>query len=78
MNHPAMEAKIRKIGNSLGVILPKQLIDELHLKTGDKLSIEQKGTKLELRPVDPEFEEWAEAYRKANTDYKDVLKALAE
>ncbi len=73
-----MEGKIRKIGNSLGVILPKQLIEELHLKTGDKVSIERKGSNLELRPVDPEFEEWAEAYRQLNTDYKDVLKALAE
>lgn len=73
-----MKTKIRKIGNSLGVTLPKQLIDELHLKKGDKLSIEKKETGLELRPTNPEFEEWAEAYRKANTDYKDVLKALAE
>lgn len=73
-----MESKIRKVGNSLGVILPKQLIEELHLKTGDKISIERKGSSLELRPVDPEFEEWAEAYRQLNTDYKDVLKALAE
>ena len=73
-----MEGKIRKVGNSLGVILPKQLIEELHLKTGDKVSIERKGSNLELRPVDPEFEEWAEAYRQLNTDYKDVLKALAK
>lgn len=73
-----MEGKIRKIGNSLGVILPKQLIEELHLKTGDKISIERKGSNLELRPVDPEFEEWAEAYGQLNTDYKDVLKALAK
>ncbi len=73
-----MEAKIRQIGNSLGVILPKQIIDELHLKTGDKVSIERKGGNLELRPVDPEFEEWAEAYKQINKDYKDVLKALAE
>jgi putative addiction module antidote len=73
-----MEGKIRKIGNSLGVILPKQLIKELHLKTGDKVSIERKGSNLELRPVDPEFEEWAEAYRQLNIDYKDVLRALAE
>jgi len=73
-----MEAKIRKIGNSLGVILPKQVIDELHLKTGDKVSIDRKGANLELRPIDPEFEEWAKAYRQINTDYKDVLKALAE
>lgn len=73
-----MEGKIRKVGNSLGVILPKQLIDELHLKTGDKISIERKGSNLELKPIDPEFEEWAEAYRQLSTDYKDVLKELAE
>lgn len=73
-----MEGKIRKVGNSLGVILPKQLVDELHLKTGDKVSIERKGSNLEIRPVDPEFEDWAEAYREANTDYKDVLKELAK
>jgi putative addiction module antidote len=73
-----METKIRKIGNSLGVTLPKQLIDELHLKSGDKLTIEKNGPNLELKPMDPEFEEWAEAYRQANTDYKEVLKELAK
>lgn len=73
-----METKIRKIGNSLGVTLPKQLIDELHLKSGDKLTIEKNGPNMELKPMDPEFEEWAEAYRQANTDYKEVLKELAK
>lgn len=73
-----METKIRKIGNSLGVTIPKQLIEELHLKSGDKVTIEKKGDNLELTPVDPEFEEWAEAYRQANTDYKDVLRELAK
>lgn len=73
-----METKIRKIGNSLGVTLPKQLIDELHLKKGDKLTIETQGSALKLSPMDPEFEEWAEAYREANTDYKEVLKELAK
>ncbi|WP_340106067.1 AbrB/MazE/SpoVT family DNA-binding domain-containing protein [Rhodohalobacter sp. 8-1] len=73
-----MEGKIRKVGNSLGVILPKQLVDELHLKTGDKVTIERKGSNLEIRPIDPEFENWAEAYNEINKDYKDVLKALAK
>lgn len=73
-----MEAKVRKIGNSMGVILPKQLIEKLHLKKGDKLSITLKGENVELSPVDPEFEEWAEAYRQVNKDYKDVLKELAK
>lgn len=73
-----METKVRKIGNSLGVTLPKQLIDELHLKKGDKLIIAKKGANVELKPADPEFEEWAEAYRQANADYKEVLKELAK
>lgn len=73
-----MEAKIRKVGNSLGVILPKQLIEDLHLKSGDKVTIEREGSSLQLRPVDPEFEDWAEAYRQVNLDYKDVLKALSK
>ncbi|MDZ7771727.1 MAG: AbrB/MazE/SpoVT family DNA-binding domain-containing protein [Balneolaceae bacterium] len=73
-----METKIRKIGNSLGVTLPKQLIDELHLKEGDTLTIETQDGNVKLTPMDPEFEQWAEAYREANTDYKDVLKELAK
>lgn len=73
-----MEAKVREVGNSLGIILPKQITDELHLKEGDKVNIDQIGSRLELRPVDPEFEQWAEAYRQLNTDYKDVLQALAK
>ena len=32
----------RKIGNSLGVTLPKQVIDELHLKKDDELAIKKK------------------------------------
>ncbi|MDR9417400.1 AbrB/MazE/SpoVT family DNA-binding domain-containing protein [Gracilimonas sp.] len=73
-----METKIRKIGNSLGVTLPKQLIDELHLKQGDKITITKSGSNIELEPVDPEFEEWAEAYRESNKDYKEVFKELAK
>lgn len=73
-----METKIRKIGNSLGLTIPKQLIDELHLKEGDKLTITKRDRNLELIPTDPEFEEWAEAYRQANLDYKDVLRELAK
>ncbi|WP_234567856.1 AbrB/MazE/SpoVT family DNA-binding domain-containing protein [Rhodohalobacter sp. 614A] len=73
-----METKIRKIGNSLGVTLPKQLIEELHLKNGDTLTIEKQEGNIKLKPIDPEFEQWAEAYRQANVDYKEVLKELAK
>jgi len=73
-----METKIRKVGNSLGITLPKQLIEELHLKDGDKLTIEKKGANFHLKPIDHEFEDWAEAYRELNTEYKEVLRELAK
>lgn len=73
-----METKIRKIGNSLGITLPKQVIDDLHLKDGDKLEIITDNSVLQLKQVDSDFEDWAEAYRELNTTYKDVLKELAK
>ncbi|MEQ9090965.1 MAG: AbrB/MazE/SpoVT family DNA-binding domain-containing protein [Balneola sp.] len=73
-----METKVRKVGNSLGLTLPKNVVEELHLKDGDTLSIETKDGILNLKPVNVEFEEWAEAYRQANIDYKEVLNELAK
>ena len=73
-----MEAKIRKIGNSSGIILPKEVMEEYHLKVGDTLTIKKKGAHLELVPENPGFAEWAEAYRSANMNYREVLKELAK
>jgi putative addiction module antidote len=73
-----METKVRKVGNSLGLTLPKNVVEELHLKEGDTLSIETKDGNLNLKPINVEFEEWAEAYRQANIDYKEVLNELAK
>lgn len=73
-----METTVRKIGNSLGVILPKQIIDEFHLKQGATLSIKKNGSKIEISSVDKEFDEWLESYNQANLDYKEVLQALAK
>lgn len=53
-------------------------MEELNLNDVDTLSIEIKDENLMLRPVNVEFEEWAEAYRQANIDYKEVLNELAK
>jgi putative addiction module antidote len=73
-----MDIKLRKIGNSLGVILPKKVIENLHLKNGDELKLTSDDKQLILEPINKEFAEWAEAYRSANATYKDVLNELAK
>ncbi|TIS70420.1 MAG: AbrB/MazE/SpoVT family DNA-binding domain-containing protein, partial [Mesorhizobium sp.] len=38
-----MNITIRKIGNSEGLILPKELLDRLNLKAGDNVIVVQEG-----------------------------------
>ena len=73
-----MVIKLRKIGNSIGLILPKNVIDNLHLKEGDVLEIFEDKDSIKLLPQNPEFALWAEAYNKANTNFKNTLQQLAK
>jgi putative addiction module antidote len=43
-----MKTKIRQLGNSLGIILPKDFLDALGLKDGDEIDIELKQKHIEL------------------------------
>ncbi len=43
-----MKAKIRQIGNSFGVILPKDFLDALGLKDGDEIDMEMKQKQIDL------------------------------
>jgi len=71
--------QIRKIGNSVGLILPKELLARLRLKEGDKLHIiEQTERGLKLSPYDPHHAKALEIARKAFRDYADTFKALAK
>ncbi|MEX0773718.1 MAG: AbrB/MazE/SpoVT family DNA-binding domain-containing protein [Balneolales bacterium] len=73
-----MLTKLQKIGNSFGIILPKQLIEEYHLYEGDTLVIEEREKGVYLNLQDPDFAIWNRAYRKANVEYKEVLRELAK
>jgi putative addiction module antidote len=70
--------KIRKIGNSLGVILPAEVIERFNFRENDVLHLSEGREGLNLSPYDPEFEEWAEAYRKTERKHRNVLRELAK
>jgi putative addiction module antidote len=73
-----MNTTIRKIGNSEGVILPKELLDRLNMKAGDQLQIVETDKGITLEPVDDSFERQMEAARKVMDKYKVALQKLAE
>jgi len=81
---PAVEIEghllqIKKIGNSLGLILPKDLLARLKLKEGDKLHVvEQTERGIKLSPYDPKHAEAMEFARRSFRKYADTYKALAK
>jgi putative addiction module antidote len=71
--------QIRKIGNSIGLILPKEMAARLNLKEGDKLfPIEQPGGGFILTPHDPDFERAMEIARRGMKRYHNALAELAK
>jgi putative addiction module antidote len=71
--------QIRKIGNSVGVILPKELLARLNLKEGDKFyPVEQPDGSLRLTPFNPKHARTMEIARKIMHEYRDTFAALAK
>ncbi|MCO5120592.1 MAG: AbrB/MazE/SpoVT family DNA-binding domain-containing protein [Burkholderiaceae bacterium] len=76
-----MNTVIRKIGNSEGVILPKELLARMNLKTGDNVLVVQEGDELRLRRVEDsteEFERKMQVARERMKKYEKVYRALAK
>lgn len=44
-----MKVKIRKIGNSLGIILPKDILELMNLKEGSEIDLELSNKEIELK-----------------------------
>jgi len=74
----SMNTVIRKIGNSEGVILPKELLSKLNLQAGDALEVKEIPGGLSLAAVDDAFERQMRAAHKVMDKYKVALQKLAE
>jgi len=72
-----LKTSVRRVGNSLGITLPKAVVDTYHLAEGDQLNLVQTEEGLFLTPFNPEFIAWAKAYERTNKRYRNALKALA-
>jgi putative addiction module antidote len=74
-----MKIEIKKIGNSTGLILPKELLAKLQLKQGDVLFVTELAEGgIKLVPHDPTFERGMEIARKAMKTYRNALRELAK
>jgi putative addiction module antidote len=76
-----MNAVIRKIGNSEGIILPKELLAGLNLRAGDSVTLIREGDEVRLRRIEDsaeEFERKMKLARERMKKYETVYRALAK
>lgn len=73
-----MELKIKKIGNSAGVILPKELLAHLDAGIGDVVSVAKTPRGIELAPPDADFDAQMAAAREVMQRRRRALRELAK
>jgi len=70
--------KITTVGNSAGVILPREILERLHVEKGDSLYVLETPNGVELTPYNPQFAKQMEAAEQVMREDRDVLHKLAE
>lgn len=74
-----MKLEVKKIGNSTGLILPRELLTRLHLEQGQWLHVtELPDGGVRLTPYDPDFDQAMAVVDEIMDEYKDTLRALAK
>jgi putative addiction module antidote len=70
--------KLTQIGNSLGLILPKEVLARLKLEKGDEIFITESAEGYRITPHNPAFEAQMKAARKIMKNRRAVLRELAK
>ncbi|HUG22813.1 AbrB/MazE/SpoVT family DNA-binding domain-containing protein [Piscinibacter sp.] len=70
--------KLTQIGNSVGVILPKEVLARLKVEKGDVVYLTESADGVRLTPHDPNFEMQMNAAREIMRKRRNVLRELAK
>jgi putative addiction module antidote len=70
--------KIIKVGNSAGMILPKEMLAKLRVSCGDNLFLTETANGLHLTSTDPEFEAKMALAETIMREDRDILHVLAQ
>lgn len=74
----AAMVKVRKVGNSLGVILTKDVVESLGVAEGDELFAIRTPDGIRLTPYNPDFATAIESTREYMRRHRDALHELAK
>lgn len=73
-----MNITIRKIGNSEGIIIPKDVLDRMGVKAGDELTLTEENGQITLVSQNADLAEQLKAARMGMEKYRVALRELAK
>jgi putative addiction module antidote len=73
-----LKVKVTKVGNSVGIVLPKEALAKLHAEKGDVLYLVDTPEGIPLTPYSPDFATQMEAAEKVLRRYRNALRELAK
>jgi putative addiction module antidote len=69
--------KLRKVGHSVGVLIPREILSAMHVAEGDTLYLTEAPGGYRLTPYDPEFEQQMTLAREVMKADRNVLRELS-
>jgi putative addiction module antidote len=73
-----LELKLRKVGNSVGVVLPKEALAHLKVGEGDTVTLTAAQDGVRLTSSNPEFAKTMAVFESLNRRYRSTLRELAK
>lgn len=70
--------KVTTVGNSVGIVLPREVLTRLRVEKGDMLYLVETPTGVELTPYEPVFAQQMDVMERTARDERDVLRKLAD
>lgn len=72
------KVKLRAIGNSTGVVLPREILEKLRVERGDELMVLETPDGIMLTGYDPEFARQLDVAERVMREDRDLVKKLAD
>ena len=73
-----LELKLRKVGNSAGLVLPKEALRHLKAKAGDTVLVTKTPNGLRLTANNPQLVKAMKIFESVSRRYRNTLRELAK
>ena len=70
--------KVTTIGSSVGIVLPREILNRLHVEKGDTLYLIESPDGIRITPYDPQIAKKLDAMEEVMRENRDVLRKLAQ